>query len=656
MYVFLKSIIFVIAFLITTAKPLKAFENSFNFKIHYDLEVIDTSKHQTHITAYFTDYPEKTSTIQLSAYFDAHKLIKLTNLSVKDKDDKNIDVKQKGNSYVIANDFNKDFIVSYDLFMNQYQKGPMGYLCDTYLLSSSYWTFILPEGITAGEYSVSFKLPDGWEAVAPWMKEGDRYKETNFIKFSQATYGAGNFEVREEDIDGTLVKIAVDKHFDKKKIESLFEKCFAIYRYIKSLFNTRLPSNHLTILVKAAEPNQWQFFNEASYSHGEALEKIPDACYQYSHRIFHTYNGFYPNGMAIEPTWFMEGTDEYYTSLSKIKALCGRPFEDLAYKYREVYLKNRDKYDNVLKGNTKFPDNWDKEHFLAYSKGALVSFLLDREIRKVSNNKKSLDNLLEALYKTYGQHRNGNITDETIRKTVNQIAGKDLSYFFDKYINGKNYIDMDNFFLDNDDDGICNAGEEFLGTDPDNFDTDGDSASDFIEYKANTDHLSSSSKPTEIIYIDGRDYEWSSLKTKELYDQKGDSNCGTDITKISYIKNQDFLYTLLQFNCKVLKDSTLRYYINIDLDNDYIAEIQAAGVYGASGDTSKFRKDWSNYDLKPMEEVEGLESAVSEAVEFKIPMNMLNNKSPFQASIGVWNTKTNKAEDNTPWLKFEFDY
>ena len=590
--------------------------------------------------------------------YNADKFIKIDNISAVYNKNNKLEINKKAGSFVINQIPVKNFKIIYNLKMNQFQnygqKSYMGYLCDSYMLTKAAWVFLVPDGVKAQQYTVNFKLPDGWQAVTPRENNGNAYIEKDFKIFIESTIGAGKFDIREKMIKGTKVKIAVDMHHDKDFRDTIVNNCFKIFSYIKSIFNTTLPPTHLTIFAKPTGQYQWQLYNEGSISQGEAVKNIEDGYYQYAHRLFHTYNAFYPYGMRIMPGWFLEGANEYYDSLAKLHIRKGYPLKRLIRAYQDNYLKLKNKYDEPLKGIKCGEKNWERSDFLLYKKGALVSFLLDREIRKTNKGKKSLDDVLQILYKKYGQKKNGAITDDIIVKIANKIAGKNMEYFFNKYINKKSLPDMDKLFSDDDSDGLCFGAEEILGTDPENPDSDKDGASDGIEFKNNTDFNNANSNPGDLIYIDGMDNDWNKIKHPVLKDPLEDSKCNTDIKEIGYKKIKQNLYIYVKFKCDALKDKSLRYYLNIDLNADYYPDLHLAGVYGTPGDMSKFIEDYKTKDYKSMDSVENLESSIGQIVEFKIPLTVLDEKKNIQLITGVWDTKTQKNRDATDWLKFDY--
>src|SRR5207247_9138788 len=66
-----------------------------------------------------------------------------------------------------------------------------------------------------------------------------------------------------------------------------------------------------------------------------------------------------------------------------------------------------------------------------YVKGELIGLCLDLKIREVTGGRKSLDDVMRALYKQCGKGNGPGFGEDDIKKTVNRIAGRDLSTFYD---------------------------------------------------------------------------------------------------------------------------------------------------------------------------------------------------------------------------------
>ncbi len=612
--------------------------------VHYELIVLDTSRHLVRIEVSIENAPGPSTSLTLTGE------VTLDGLVAETQHGAGLAVSRQGSRYTVVNGTNRSFRLRYDLVMNQLHQrpvaGPSGFLCDTYMLTAGYWCFPVPDGVPVSRFSVRFVLPASWREIVPWTRQDDRYIETDSEVFKRSTFGAGQFELRERDIRGTLVRVAIDDNHEANFREELFDNSFRMYDLIKGAFGARGPRAHLSIFARATGPDQWQSLNESGLSQGEALNTMRDACYQFSHRVFHTYNAFHPAGMRIEPTWFVEGTNEYYDRLAMLEARAEDPLQGLAFLYHDVYLKHRQRYDAPLAGNTRDPESWERESYLAYHKGALVSLLLDREIRRLTGNRRSLDHVLTLLYAKHGYHKGGLVTDATIAEAAGRVAGADLSAFFETYIQKATFLDMEGLFSDRDYDSLSNAGEERLGTDPDRADSDGDGASDWLEYRLRTDPLSSTSKPPGTIYVDGLDQDWQGVEHEHIDDPVGDSQGGADITGIDYRREGEVLYVLFRFSRPFPRDSRLRVFMNLDTDGDGLSDRQFAAVFGQPGDTSRFRKDNTNYGLESMSLIEGLDSHVGKFAELAIPISMLGGRRQLPCFAGVWDTEKRVSLDS----------
>jgi predicted metalloprotease with PDZ domain len=66
-----------------------------------------------------------------------------------------------------------------------------------------------------------------------------------------------------------------------------------------------------------------------------------------------------------------------------------------------------------------------------YDKGAVLALLLDFKIRHATKNEKSLDNVMQTLYKDYYQTKQRGWTDDEFRATCETVAGVPLDEIFD---------------------------------------------------------------------------------------------------------------------------------------------------------------------------------------------------------------------------------
>src|SRR4029453_18618334 len=74
-----------------------------------------------------------------------------------------------------------------------------------------------------------------------------------------------------------------------------------------------------------------------------------------------------------------------------------------------------------------------------YTKGALIAFLLDGKVRKITNGSKGLDDVMRAAFEKYSGDRG--FTPDEFRAVAEQIAGVSLKSFWDAAILGTGELD-----------------------------------------------------------------------------------------------------------------------------------------------------------------------------------------------------------------------
>ncbi|HFC30886.1 MAG TPA: M61 family peptidase, partial [Oceanospirillales bacterium] len=180
-----------------------------------------------------------------------------------------------------------------------------------------------------------------------------------------------------------------------------------------------------------------------------------------AHEFIHTWNvkSYRPAGISpydydkenySDIFWLAEGTTSYYDNLINTRAgiyTLEQSLENLAediFKYqskpgRKIMSLAESSFDTWLDNNP------NREHNTAvniYLKGSLVSWLLDKEIRRLTNNNKSLDDLQLLLYQKYASSPNG-YTSYDVLQLLKQITGYDFKQFWYDYVNSTKEINFD---------------------------------------------------------------------------------------------------------------------------------------------------------------------------------------------------------------------
>ena len=181
-----------------------------------------------------------------------------------------------------------------------------------------------------------------------------------------------------------------------------------------------------------------------------------------SHEYFHTWNVkrikpavFAPYDLGVENyttmLWLFEGFTSYYDDLMLLRS----GVIDV-----DAYLKLLEKTINgVLRSGGRHKqsvaessfDAWTKYYrqdenapnavVSYYAKGSLVALLLDLVIRRDTNGKRSLDDVMRALWRRYGRHfytANGGrgVEEREVEALFDEVTGLSLKPVFDLAVRG----------------------------------------------------------------------------------------------------------------------------------------------------------------------------------------------------------------------------
>ncbi|HLY11977.1 MAG TPA: PDZ domain-containing protein [Planctomycetota bacterium] len=153
--------------------------------------------------------------------------------------------------------------------------------------------------------------------------------------------------------------------------------------------------------------------------------------------------------------WVMEGFTSYYDTIVPCRAKLWSPdkyFKKMAERIQKYEEKPGRKRQSLSESSF---DTWIKLYqpnenstncqMSYYEKGELVGLCLDLELRRRTENRKSLDDVMRALYRDYGRHREG-FPEAEFKRACEKIAGN-LDRFFRDLVDGVAEIPW-NHYLD----------------------------------------------------------------------------------------------------------------------------------------------------------------------------------------------------------------
>lgn len=170
-----------------------------------------------------------------------------------------------------------------------------------------------------------------------------------------------------------------------------------------------------------------------------------------AHEYFHAFNVKrlrpielgpfdYENARRTSGLWVAEGLTNYFNSLIVARAGLCSPLDYLAEVSGHIRTLQRAPGRLVQSLAASSLETWTGDGFGGgrgretsisyYTKGPVVGFLLDAKIRRATDNKQSLDDVMRLAYKRYA----GDVgyMEQQFLDACSEVAGVDLKEFFDK--------------------------------------------------------------------------------------------------------------------------------------------------------------------------------------------------------------------------------
>jgi predicted metalloprotease with PDZ domain len=291
------------------------------------------------------------------------------------------------------------------------------------------------------------------------------FRAENYDVLYDSPFEVSNFKQATFEVKGVQHYIAVsgpEGNYDLNRMAADTKK---IVEAGVEMFGGEIPYKDYTFILNlrgggglehlnstALQWNRWGFKPEGRYK--DFLSLV-------AHEYFHLWNVKrirpdalgpfdYDNENYTRLLWVAEGGTSYYENLLLVRAGIMSASEFLGTIESGIAdLQRRPGRMQTSLEEASF-DAWIKYYrqdensinnqISYYDKGALVSALLDMEIRKASGSAKSLDDVFRYLYAEHFK-KNKNYTPEDYQKISEMMAGKSLEEFFSKYVRGRTDID-----------------------------------------------------------------------------------------------------------------------------------------------------------------------------------------------------------------------
>jgi predicted metalloprotease with PDZ domain len=302
--------------------------------------------------------------------------------------------------------------------------------------------------------------PEDWHSESALDGGMESISKARKFLFDAPSYDAladgpielGKFE--EFDLPGVTPRITVVVHGDrwgKKKVVSDLKR---ICEYELNLMGGA-PFDHYVFILhigRGAGGGGMEHANSTAIGvpGDEYLDGVA------AHEFFHLWNVKRIRPASLEPVdyskeqytralWFAEGVTSTYGAFSLVRSgLWSKEkfYLDLGEQITELESRPANRWQTAEQSSL---DAWlekyqvynQAEHSVSYyTKGQLLGDLLDIQIRNLTNNAKSLDDVIRSLNTDFAKKGSTYNDSLDIRLTVEKIAGVSFEDFFNKYVAG----------------------------------------------------------------------------------------------------------------------------------------------------------------------------------------------------------------------------
>ena len=344
-------------------------------------------------------------------------------------------------------------VLDYDVF------GATAFAANTYVgedrayLSPS-GVFVHMPGMLQHPVTVAIQLPAYWKQIStglePVAGKASTFLAADFDVLYDSPILVGNQEYLRFDVKGVPHFVAIENVAPSVDRAKMLADLKRMVTAASDLIGD-VPYQHYTFLMMGKGNGGIEHLNSASIQfNGENLNN--DAGYlrwlsYVCHEYFHNFNVKRIRPIALGPfdydqanltnmLWVSEGLSVYYQDLVLVRS---------GQMTREQYL-------DKMKGAMASFENASGHHYQSatessmntwssfsgvagdrnttisyYNNGAMLGAMLDLKIRSESKNRKSLDDVMRGLYRTYYLGKKRGFTDAEFRQECEKATGTDLT-------------------------------------------------------------------------------------------------------------------------------------------------------------------------------------------------------------------------------------
>jgi len=300
---------------------------------------------------------------------------------------------------------------------------------------NGYEAFLIPSWQKINSIKVKITVPEPWAVVSAYPKEGNFFviKPYTFEDLASEIHGSawafGNidFDYTKTYDDGFEIRVVGFKYFDYGHWSVYMDdtpleealKCadfyYKTYLKIKEIYG-EFPLPKLLLIGS----QYWQPGN--TYLRQSLL-----GWYRYEAIPHHMLHPFFPTRINFDGYlgsfgfFLTEGYPTYSEGIMTAEITNDPMWRGMLYERKFHYLR----------GN-KF--NTMEQFSRCYVLGFIVTYLMDKEIRRETNNQKGIHDLMVGIWKKYSSPNFVWVSDEQVLGTLKEITGHDWHWFYEQNV------------------------------------------------------------------------------------------------------------------------------------------------------------------------------------------------------------------------------
>ena len=322
------------------------------------------------------------------------------------------------------------------------------YVQEDCIFCPGYALFVVGE---VGDVELCVDVPDNWRVSTPWERiEPDEHrfvcKDQDDLMFAYLVMG--EHRERLAKVGDTEIVLATGAHF-KASMNEIQGTVEALLKAYSGIYGGT-PSGKLLFV---ANPYHEKGSMSGGASGCSISVLIGGELDEASRRFWLPLVGYMVSSLWIgaqalnfreQEYWLSAGFTGYYSDIVSVRLGLTSESDFLrSFERRwEAYLFRQGQLSIREAGKDK-----SANRELVYDGGSLVAAALDLQIRNLTENRSSLDDVMKQMYREFGLTDSTYTMNDVIR-IVSQITGKNFKPFFHKYVAGTERLPLEEYLED----------------------------------------------------------------------------------------------------------------------------------------------------------------------------------------------------------------